>query len=277
MELLGSTIVEEKVLGGGCIARARMVRLADGRRVFVKSHTPGAMFRAEALGLSELAKANACVVPEVLFYDHQMLVTEFVEQGKRPRNFMEDFGRRFALLHRFTGEYFGFVEDNFIGSTPQLNLAAADEKNDWTAFYFRKRLLFQFGLAEANGFADERFRSLFGNIEAKLHTILPHSHELPSLLHGDLWSGNFLVNHMGEPVLIDPAVYYGNREADLAMTRLFGGFSDDFYGAYSEEFPLQPGWEYRQNVYKLYHILNHLNIFGSGYYDEAIGLMRHYL
>lgn len=276
MELLGSTIVEEKIIGGGCIAHARMVRLADGRKVFVKSQTDHAMFRAEAMGLAELAKTNAFAVPKVLMYDREMLVTEFVEQGNRPTNFMEDFGRRFALLHQFTGMSFGFVEDNFIGSTPQQNIATPDERLNWVSFFFNKRLLFQFRLAERNGFADERFRSLFGIIEDKISTLIDLSDEMPSLLHGDLWAGNFVINLRGEPVLIDPAVYYGNREADLAMPLLFGRFSAGFYSAYNEVFPLKAGWEYRQNLYKLYHILNHLNIFGSGYYSQALELMRFY-
>ncbi len=276
MEMLGSTIVEEKIIGGGCIAHSRMVRLADGRKVFVKSQTDGAMFRAEAMGLAELAKAKAFTIPQVLLYDRLMLITEFVEQGKRPHNFMEDFGRRFAFLHQFTGMNFGFVEDNFIGSTPQRNIAAPDERLNWVSFFFNKRLLFQFRLAERNGFADERFRRLFGIIEDKISTLMDLSDEPPSLLHGDLWSGNFIINLRGEPVLIDPAVYYGNREADLAMTLLFGGFTQEFYSAYNEEFPLRAGWEYRQNLYKLYHILNHMNIFGSGYYSQALELMRFY-
>jgi protein-ribulosamine 3-kinase len=276
MELLGSTIVEEKIIGGGCIAHARMVRLADGRRVFVKSQTDHAMFRAEAMGLAELAKTNAFAVPKVLMYDREMLVTEFVEQGNRPTNFMEDFGRRFALLHQFTGISFGFTEDNFIGSTPQQNIAAPDERHNWASFFFNKRLLFQFKLAERNGFADGRFRSLFGIIEDKISTLIDLSDESPSLLHGDLWAGNFVINLRGEPVLIDPAVYYGNREADMAMPLLFGGFSAGFYSAYNEVFPLRAGWEYRQNLYKLYHMLNHLNIFGSAYYSQALELMRFY-
>ena len=130
---------------------------------------------------------------------------------------------------------------------------------------------------EKNGLADEDLRKSFSRLESKISDILKDSQEQPSLLHGDLWSGNYMVDEHGNACIIDPAVYYGHREADLAMTRLFGGYSEDFYKSYNESFPLKDGWEYRENIYKLYHVLNHLNLFGKGYYSQALSLIRSYL
>jgi fructosamine-3-kinase len=149
--------------------------------------------------------------------------------------------------------------------------------DNWLTFYFDKRLLTQFKLAEKNGYVDDQFSSLFKNLENKLPNILAGSEEPPSLIHGDLWQGNFLISPSGEPVLIDPAVYYGHREAELAMTKLFGGFPESFYNAYKLAYPLKPGYEYREGIYSLYHVLNHLNLFGSGYKSQAISLMKLYL
>jgi fructosamine-3-kinase len=179
-------------------------------------------------------------------------------------------------MHRYTSECFGFYEDNFIGATPQLNIPDNFESSDWTLFYLNKRLLFQFHLAERNGYTDENFRRLFSNLEKRLPEILKGSEEPPALLHGDLWSGNFMVNKAGNATLIDPAVYYGHREAELAMTKLFGGFSSSFYSAYNKTYPLKSGWEFREEVYTLYHVLNHLNLFGAGYKNQAFMLMKQY-
>ncbi|MFB6320233.1 fructosamine kinase family protein [Saccharicrinis sp. FJH54] len=277
MKILNSDIVEERSLGGGCIANARRVKLANGKTVFVKSGTSPESFRLEANGLKELRKAGAVRIPEVLHYDENMLVTEFIEQGPKQADFYAVFGRQFARLHQYHAAEFGFFEDNYIGATPQPNIAKGDEKTDWTVFYFNKRLKFQFNLALTNGYGDHRFQTLFSGLEDKISEIIGDSAESPTLLHGDLWGGNYMVDPEGNPVLIDPAVYYGHREADLAMTKLFGGFSPAFYAAYLDEYPLKEGWEYRENMYKLYHILNHLNLFGSGYYSQAIHLMEYYV
>lgn len=144
-------------------------------------------------------------------------------------------------------------------------------------FYYNKRLLFQYRLAERNGYATAALRNGISKLESRIHTILSGSEELPCLLHGDLWSGNFLCDSLGNPVLIDPAVYYGHREADLAMTRLFGGFPETFYRAYDKEYPLAAGYFYREGLYKLYHVLNHLNLFGTGYLGEAESILKFYL
>ena len=272
----GERITGTQSIGGGCIANARRVTTGSGRSFFLKSGFDNSMFRNEANGLRELAKAKAVRVPEVLLQGDDFLLLEFIPQGERKRNFFEDFGRQFAQMHRYQAEQFGFYEDNFIGATPQINIPVGEEATNWTSFYMNKRLLFQFQLAERNGYADEKLRAGFRKLEEKVEDILAGSEEPPTLLHGDLWSGNYMSDENGEPVIIDPAVYYGHREADLAMTKLFGGFSSEFFAAYREAYPLPDGYEYRENIYLLYHVMNHLNLFGSSYYGQAVRLIQSY-
>ena len=275
--ILGESVSNFQPLSGGCIANTQKLTTLSGRNFVIKrSEHENDMFEKEANGLKELKKANVIYVPEVFYADKQCLITEFVEQGKSDQYFFETFGKLMAELHRYTSKHFGFYEDNYIGATPQPNIASGEEATNWIDFYFNKRLYFQFKLAENNGYADNEFRRLFNNIEKKLPDILKDSDEVPSLLHGDLWSGNYLIGEKGQAVIFDPAVYYGHREAELAMTRLFGGFSNEFYRAYNNEWPLKPGYQYREGVYTLYHVLNHLNLFGRGYFHQCIALMKQY-
>jgi fructosamine-3-kinase len=274
--VLGESVAVSSSVGGGSIADSKIIETKSGRRYFLKTGFNSSMFINEANGLKELQKANCITVPEIIAADKQFLLLELILPGRRSSDFWSVFGEQFAQLHQFTNDSFGFYENNFIGATPQFNIAVGEEKTDWVEFYFNKRLLPQFKLAEKGGYAREEFRRAFLVVEAKLEQILKGSEEPPSLLHGDLWSGNFMIGTEGEPVLIDPAVCYGHREADLAMTYLFGGFSDEFYNAYMSAYPLKKGWEYRINIYKLYHVLNHLNLFGTGYYGQAIALMEYY-
>jgi len=202
---------------------------------------------------------------------------EFIYPGTKKKNFFEDFGWSLANLHRYTASHFGFYEDNFIGATPQLNVVKGSASKTWKQFFWEYRILYQFQLAQKNGYADEKLTNGISQLEDRVEMILSGSEESPSLLHGDLWKGNFIVDRNGEPVLIDPAVYYGHREADLAMTKLFGGFPPEFYEAYNENYPLKEGYEYRENIYLLYHVLNHLNLFGHSYYLKAIQLIYSYL
>lgn len=272
---LNTRIISSSGLGGGCIGNAQKVKTEPGELLFIKSY-PGEeeqIIRNEANGLKELGKSKAVKVPEVLYFDDEFIILEYIESGRPSKSFWEDFGREFAQMHRFNGDQFGFFENNFIGANPQINQPYS---NSWKDFYFENRLLYQFKLAERNGFADGQFRKAFANVEDKLDSILEGSEEKPSVLHGDLWSGNYMVGSEGNAVIIDPAVYYGHREADLAMTELFGRFGQDFYDAYDEEFPLPDGHRYRSNIYKLYHIMNHLNLFGSGYYSQSVRLMNCY-
>ncbi|MGB7551997.1 MAG: fructosamine kinase family protein, partial [Chromatiaceae bacterium] len=176
-------------------------------------------------------------------------------------------GRRLAHLHRQSQARFGWDRDNFIGSTPQPNA----EAQDWASFWQTRRLGPQLNLALAQGFGG-RLQDRGRRLGEACPALIDHSPQ-PSLLHGDLWSGNMAFDAAGQPVLFDPAVYYGDREADLAMTELFGGFGADFQAAYREAWPLDPGYQVRRDLYNLYHILNHLNLFGAGYLGQALGMI----
>ncbi|MCU4156194.1 fructosamine kinase family protein [Carboxylicivirga sp. A043] len=269
---LQCSITKQNIAGGGCIAQSSVITTNDKRSFFLKQGFSGSMFRNEARGLQELAKTKAIRIPEVILVDDDLLLLEAIRSGRKKAGFFTEFGQAFARMHLFTHSSYGFDEDNFIGSTPQVN----KWMDNWADFYFTNRLLFQFKLAEKNGHSDNSFRKAFAVIEQNIETILKGSEEPPCLLHGDLWGGNYMVDDRGEAVLIDPAVYYGHREADLAMTKLFGGFSDDFYTSYNAAYPLKDGYAYRENIYLLYHVLNHLNLFGASYKQQAIQLMNSY-
>jgi len=271
-------IADRKPVSGGDIAQSQIIILETGAKYFLKtgSHNKR-MFPTEANSLKELAKAKTIRIPQVIMSDSDFLLIEYIDSTRPGAGFFELFGRQFAEMHRFHSNTFGFYEDNFIGHTPQENLANNSQGENWTEFYFEKRLLFQLRLAEKRGLASAALRDSFLALEKKIDTVIPATSERPALLHGDLWSGNYLADEKGNPVLIDPAVYYGHREADLAMTRVFGGFSPSFYQAYNETYPLEEGYQYRENIYKLYHILNHLNLFGMGYHNKALSLIQSYL
>jgi fructosamine-3-kinase len=272
--ILGEDLTGMSSVGGGCIADSRVITTKSGRKFFLKQGFSNGMFRKEANGLKELAKPGVIKVPGVIDCGDDYLILEYIGQGAKKKDFFEDFGHKLALLHRHHGRYFGFFEDNFIGSTPQENIPSEEEAHNWPLFYWNKRLMFQFRLAEKNGYADNTMLHLFASLEKVYEKILEGSEEPPALMHGDLWGGNYMSDSKGNPVLIDPAVYYGHREADLAMTKLFGGFSAAFYRAYEETWPLQEGASEREPVYLLYHVMNHLNLFGTGYYSQAIRLLE---
>jgi protein-ribulosamine 3-kinase len=272
-------IISEASVSGGCINDARILTTESQSKYFVKINNqhPADMFNKEANGLNEIACSSTIRVPKVIFVNDDFILIEAIFSGKRSQNFSQEFGFNFAKMHKYYGSGFGFYEDNYIGSTLQLNIPSDLEISDWVKFYFNKRLLYQFKLAETKGYTDAIFRKIFGQLENKIDRVLDSDENAPSLLHGDLWSGNYLIDENGNACLIDPAVYYGNREADLAMTKLFGGFDTKFYDSYNEVYPLESGYEYRENIYKLYHVLNHLNLFGIGYYRQTIELIRYYI
>jgi len=274
-EILNEKIVSNSFIGGGSIADSQIVVTESGKKFFLKSYGNNkAILQNEANGLNELTKSNVIRIPTVIAVVDDFLLLEFIETGRKGRGFSELFGRQLAKMHRTTSDKFGFYENNFIGSTPQLNIPT---NSSWLDFFWENRLLFQFKLVERNGYVNSDFRNLFIKLEKQIPSIIKGTEEKPMLLHGDLWSGNFMVDENGNPVLIDPAVYYGHREADLAMTRMFGGFDSTFYSAYNNELPLPDDWEYRINLYMLYHVMNHLNLFGSGYYSQAISIIKKYV
>lgn len=269
----GAQVRGVRPLSGGDIAQASLLTLSDGRRLFYKT-ARGAMFPAEARGLHELAMPGCIRVPAVLAVADDFLALEHVPTGRRGPGFFTDLGRRLALLHRHSSTHFGFDGDNFIGATPQPNPRVAAGPGVWAAWYWEHRLLFQLRLAENAGRAGRGLVRAMAALEGQVPALLAGTDEPPSLLHGDLWGGNYLVDDHGAPVLIDPAVHYGHREADLGMTLLFGGFAPPFYEAYEREWPLPSGWRERVPLYQLYHLLNHLNLFGGGYGHQAEAAAR---
>ena len=235
------------------------------------------MFESEAQGLEELRKAAAVSVPEVIAKDTDFLLLEWIEEGKvNTDSSMEKLGFQFAELHRFRGKKFGYLQNNILGDSPQINIPSSTGSENWVTFYAENRLNFQAELAEKNGYATPEMRFLLDLLIMKIPDLLSGTEEKPSLLHGDLWCGNYLVDVSGKSWLIDPAVYYGHREADLAMTSLFGGFSETFYSAYKSAFPLSPDYAVREPLYQLYHLLNHLNLFGTGYYQQVLSILKRY-
>lgn len=268
-------------VSGGDINAAYRILLKDGRQYFLKenSRKNAGFFRAEQTGLDAIRKTGAIRVPKVLGTgleeDRAYLLMEYLEAGPGRADYWERFGRQLADMHRAdpsgwtSGGQFGFPEDNYIGAGEQVNAV----RSSWIDFFRECRLEVQV----------QRASDYFGPGDRKLVlSLLDHLDEYllepehPSLLHGDLWGGNFVTGPDGAAWLIDPAVYVGHAEADLAMTELFGGFAPEFYDAYREAAPIRPGYSDRREIYNLYHLLNHLNLFGSGYYGSVMRIVRRF-
>ena len=259
-------------VGGGCINTTEVLD-GGGRRYFVKRNDAArlGMFEAEAAGLTEIMNSKSVRVPQpICLGTHErqaFLVLEYLDIGHRAGT-DELMGRQLAAMHRTTHARFGWQRNNTIGSTAQINT----EEQDWMVFYREHRLHFQLKLAGENGHGGNLLRRGEQLLE-KLPAFFAGYRPLPSLLHGDLWGGNHAALRDGTPVIFDPAVYYGDREADLAMTELFGGFGSGFHAAYREAWPLDAGYRVRRDLYNLYHVLNHMNLFGGGYRGQAAQLM----
>jgi len=262
---LGTQVLGAKRLGGGDINDAWEVSLGDGTSIFVKTHPnpPKGMFEAEARGLRWLEEAGAIRVPRVIEVSDEQpayLALELLTPTKRRPDFDEALGRSLAALHAFGAPSFGLDHDNFIGRLAQSNTTA----DDWASFYWTSRLEPQLRLATDRGLIDSGTSSRFDT----LRRVLPERvgpEEPPSRLHGDLWGGNLHVDEEGQPCLIDPAVYGGHREIDLAMMRLFGGFGERAFVAYGDSWPLAPGASDRVPLYQLYPLMVHVNLFGGSY------------
>lgn len=260
-DAVGSKVSDLKVIPGGDICRAYLATLGDGSRLFVKSreNAPEGMFETEARGLGWLAEVGALRVPQVVAVGEGWLALEFLPSAARRDGFGEELGRGLAQLHRAPCDGFGWSCDNFIGPLPQLNAPC----QGWLEFYSERRLRPQLQRALNGGRAPRVWLGKFERLIAALPSFVPD--EPPSRLHGDLWGGNLLVGPSGEPCLVDPAVYGGHREVDLAMMRLFEGFEPTTFAAYDEAYPLQPGFPDRVPLYQLYPLLVHLNLFGGSY------------
>ena len=254
-------------IGGGCINQTSMITGEDGREYFIKKNQSSFLpfFEAEAQALTEISKTETARVPGVIAHGmdnrQAFLVLEYIEEGRNSSNGQVNLGTQLARLHRVSQPYFGWSTDNCIGATPQPN----PRSDNWPAFYRDHRLAHQFDLAANKGRKFEGAQKLLDSIESFFSPYTPH----PSLLHGDLWGGNAGYDIEGEPFIFDPASYYGDREADLAFTYMFGGFSSAFYDAYEKEYPVDSGFRQRRTLYNLYHELNHFNLFGGGYANSA--------
>lgn len=289
VSLFGTSVAIRRTdrIAGGDINKAYAVTLNTGDRIFMKANAKEnfSFFKAEAAGLFALAQTGTLATPKILCagtddgqeVGYSFLLMELIQSKKPVQDYWKIFGRELAALHQADASAFaadagpfGFFEDNFIGARPQDNSSAAA----WVEFFRDKRLAPQFKAADANFSSAERSR---------VTKLLDHLDEFliepkrPSLLHGDLWSGNVMAGPDGKAMLIDPAVYVGHAEADLAMTELFGGFPPDFYQAYREANPLEPGYENRRDLYNLYQLLNHLNLFGKSYLGPVLSVVDEYV
>lgn len=261
-----------KPLAGGSINQVYLLATSEGKKVLKVNSAdkfPG-MFAAEKEGLRTLRQAEAFDVPEV--YDcgqlgeKAFLLLEYKKEGSQKRHFWQVFGEQLSQLHKPPAETFGFSSSNYIGSLPQYN----EHRETAADFYVNQRLEPQVKMASERGFALGDLSRFYRNISEEI------PEEPPALLHGDLWSGNYLVNEKGQPCLIDPAVCFGPREMDLAMMKLFGGFPEEVFKTYNSAFPLQKGWEQRIPLWQLYYLLVHLNIFGSSYLPQVKDIIRRF-
>ena len=262
--------LKKKNVAGGCINSA-VIADSGQERYFVKLNGSdrAAMFEAELAGLEELAGCGAVAVPAPVCTGaaggDAFLVLEYLDMRPPLDHTASLLGACLARMHAVAQPYFGWKMDNTVGTTPQLN----PRTGDWPGFFRRNRLEYKLLRAKKNARGGEALQERGMRLCERMGGLFDGYSPAPSLLHGDLWSGNFAAVAGGEPVIFDPAVYYGDREADLAMTELFGGFPDAFYDAYAEVFPPDPGYRVRRTLYNLYHVLNHLNLFGCGYARQA--------
>ncbi len=264
---------DRRSISGGCINQGYRVS-DDNQTFFVKINQSDQleMLEAEAIGLRQISEAQAIRVPKPICVgiseNSAYLVLEWLNLGRGSSQAWGKLGRNLAALHRYQkSTAFGWERDNTIGSTPQISAWTAD----WIEFFTQHRIGYQLELAQQNG---GRFRNGSCLLERIPELLAGHTPK-PSIVHGDLWSGNAAVTQSGEPVIFDPATYWGDREVDLAMTELFGGFPAEFYRGYEEVYPTDSGYKQRKMLYNLYHILNHFNLFGGGYESQANRMIDH--
>lgn len=263
-----SPVLSVRQLAGGDVNQAWRITTSH-KAYFLKCNRPNAyprLFECEAAGLRLLSSGGSVVTPEVVAYDDHgifpYLILQFVEPGTPDHSSFDEAGRALAALHRKDAPVFGLSYHNYIGTLPQCNAFEAD----FCGFFLQRRLLPLARKAADAGLAPGSLITAIERLHQHIATVIPD--EPPALLHGDLWQGNLLFSSDNHPVFIDPAVYYGHREADLAMTKLFGGFPASFYEAYNESFPLSPGWQHRVDLFNLYPLLVHLNLFGRAYLNQ---------
>jgi len=270
------SLEQQQSLAGGSINSAFLLTGKNAQQYFVKTNRPGqrAMFEAEARSLQALASSNTLRVPKSVCFGENpaqsYIVLEYLEMnGQADQRLL---GEQLAAMHRVTAEQFGWEIDNTIGATFQPNPWTAN----WLDFWRDQRLGFQLQLAAKNGYGGE-LQSLGEKLLLEMPKLFSGRQIKASMLHGDLWGGNVAGLQDGTPVIYDPAFYYGDREADLAMTYVFGGFTPDFYASYQNVLPLDDGFAVRKTFYNIYHIINHLNMFGGGYHGQAISMLEQVL
>jgi protein-ribulosamine 3-kinase len=277
--LFGAKVETFFAISGGSINQTHVLNLTNGQRVFMKQNPspPTDFFLSETRGLKLLSQVkNGPRIPKPLAVQSvsrpTFILLEYIESSSEDENFAEKLALSLAELHRMSQEHYGLDHDNYIGSTPQKN---ALEK-DGIVFFRDQRIDFQRQLARRSGLLPVTIDKEIDSLCDKLGKFLNISGEKPALLHGDLWSGNYFPDSEGKPCIFDPAVYYGLREADLAITELFGRLPQKFYDVYQEVFPMNPGYEERKDLFNLYHLLNHLNIFGSSYLSSVQQIVKRY-
>ena len=274
-----SSIVSSTPVSGGCINRVLKLNLKSGKPLLVKlAGEANVGFCQEAQGLSAIAKTNTIATPEVIAVGDSpepYLILEWIETAPIQAGFWRRFGEDLAALHNAEtlGPQFGFASDNVIGAKPQINQWA----NSWASFFCDRRLRYQFDLARDQGCFSEDEAVQFENFLAKVSVMLEQVSAGPSLIHGDLWNGNYLCDENQQPVLIDPAVSYSHSEAEFSIMRMFGGFDQPCFDAYHEIRPAQPAASARIEVYSLYHYLNHLNLFGRSYLNDCWRIINKYV
>jgi fructosamine-3-kinase len=265
-------VVSSRGVGGGCINHGVRLTTSEGGNFFLKTNAncPPDMFACEVAGLNALKVPGGPRVPEPYVHGPDFLLMEDLAPASPANNYWEVFGRQMAALHSHTHQRFGFEGDNYIGSTPQNNTWMEDGYQ----FFREYRLNFQTELAGRRGLLNRGEVDAVLALSDRLLELVPE--QPASMLHGDLWSGNSISDAQGQPAIIDPAAYFGWAEADLAMMELFGSPGRQFWHAYNEVNPLEKGWRERFKLYNLYHLLNHLNLFGRSYHSQVMGTVRQF-
>jgi protein-ribulosamine 3-kinase len=270
-------IVNDSGVSGGNINKTYKIDTTENS-FFVKinhaSEFPG-MFEAEMHGLNLLTEKSKFKIPSIIAFDiykdNSILILEYVSPESKKKDFFSSFGIILADLHRNTQSKFGLEKDNYIGSLKQSNKM----QSDWISFLIEERLEKQLKLAVDNSNVGNEFSRNYEKIYKKLNELIPL--EIPALIHGDLWSGNYMVAENDAPCIFDPAVYYGHREMDIAMTKLFGGFPEEFYRSYNDAFPMEKEWEKRTDVYNLYPLMVHVNLFGGDYVESVKRIIKKFI
>ena len=263
----GIIIMHMQPVSGGCINNTLKI-ITNYGNFFLKWNVNASddMFEIEVKGLELLRESMTIYIPEIISYGQRYLLMEFIERQPPLDLLWEEFGRDLSELHKVSNISFGLDHNNFIGSLLQNN----QEQSNWKDFFINKRIIPQLLIGD---FPSE-FKRDFNKLFLKIEDLFPN--ELPSLLHGDLWNGNFIFSK-DKTVVFDPAIYFGSREMDIAMSKLFGGFNDKFYSSYNENYPLSEGWQDRIDICNLYPLLVHVNLFGGGYYSQIKNILNRFI